>query len=295
MHPIASATTLLLALAPSAPAQDEARLREAFEGKMVLVKIDMPATDDGVDVHPRAKPPIDYSAYARRLKQHGTAIRAGQSIMVTKVKVKDKHIEFQLGGGGYGTFGDETSPDIHTPSAEKSAREKELEKAVKHETDPARRRAMQRELDDLRREREREDARLRAEVAEAEERRRELIRQRALEAGSRFNIRFKERVPADALTPEAVRAALSEYVEFGGSRLAGGNGTCPPAAAPAPGAVRKGLTLAEVEALLGQARETADRQEGKLRVQTRTYAKDQTLVSAEFVEGVLVRFAITSQ
>ena len=47
------------------------------------------------------------SEVAQRLKDNGTALKMGSQVMVTKVLVKrNSHIEFQLGGGGYGTFGD---------------------------------------------------------------------------------------------------------------------------------------------------------------------------------------------
>ncbi len=68
----------------------------------------MPGTEGGVDVYPADSRPLDYPSYADRLKDFGTAIRAGETAMVTKIRVKSKHVEFQLDGGGYGTMGDET-------------------------------------------------------------------------------------------------------------------------------------------------------------------------------------------
>ena len=73
---------------------------------------------------------------------------------------------------------------------------------------------MKEELDDLKAERERENARNRAAVADAQESKKANIRQRRLEGGSRFNIRYREGVPATALTPESVKAALEAYLEF---------------------------------------------------------------------------------
>jgi len=87
-------------------AQDEAHLRRALEGKRVTVKIDMPATQEGVDVFPGSSRPIDFPKLSGRLKKYGVAIKEGESGMVTKVKAKDDLIEIQLGGGGYGTSGD---------------------------------------------------------------------------------------------------------------------------------------------------------------------------------------------
>jgi hypothetical protein len=49
--------------------------------------------------------------------------------MITKIRVKSNHIEFQL-GAGYGTMGDETSSSVYVESAPKSNREKNLESAL---------------------------------------------------------------------------------------------------------------------------------------------------------------------
>ena len=132
---LAPIATLLLGALPLA-AQSEPALREYFEGKTVMVKQAMPGTEEGVDIYPGTDKPLDYPKYATRLKQHGTALRSGQSTIVTKVKVKSKHIEFQLDGGGYGTMGDETSTNISTAATPKTRREKNLEAQVQREVDP---------------------------------------------------------------------------------------------------------------------------------------------------------------
>jgi hypothetical protein len=68
--------------------------------------------------------------------------------------------------------------------------------------------------------RSREDARNRATVAEAEEHKKENIRERRIEGGSRFNMRYRDGVPESALTVESVMQALAEYVDFGESAVA---------------------------------------------------------------------------
>jgi outer membrane protein assembly factor BamE (lipoprotein component of BamABCDE complex) len=90
----------------SVSAQTEQNLKQYFEGKNVSLKIDMPATRDGVNVYPERAQPLNYGEYANRLKQHGTSIRRGEEIMMANIKIKDKQIEFQLGGGGNGTVGE---------------------------------------------------------------------------------------------------------------------------------------------------------------------------------------------
>ena len=95
----------LLLLSPGvAAAQSEAALKNYFEGRSVTLKLAMPGTESGVDIYPADPKPLDYPHYAERLKQNGTAIRSGQQAMVTKIRVKGTHVEFQLDGGGYGTM-----------------------------------------------------------------------------------------------------------------------------------------------------------------------------------------------
>jgi hypothetical protein len=289
---------LLTALTSPLAAQSEAALKEYFEGQTVRSKLALPGTEDGVDVYPGTARPLDYPRYADRLKDHGTAIRPGEPVTVTKIRVKSKHIEFQLGGGGYGTFGDETSSNVSTAAAPKTKREKNLEAEVKRETDPAKKRAMKEELDDLRAERERENARNRSIVAEAEEHRKQNVRQRRLEGGSRFNVRYPAGVPAEALAPEALMTALGQYLDFGQTASAHAPTAIPlQPAAPSPrsGLPRKGMLLQDVDALLGPAAGASERKEGSLRVQTREYASPDGRVTAEFVEGVLIRYRITSE
>jgi hypothetical protein len=294
---------LVLVAAPLR-AQSEAQLRQYFEGKRVTLKIAMPGTEAGVDIYPGTGRPLDYPRYADRLKDHGTAIRSGDDAMITKIRVKSKHIEFQLDGGGYGTMSDETSTSVSVASTPKSKRERNLEAELKREQDPVKRRELQEELDDLQNEREREDARNRAEVADAEEQKKQNVRQRRVEGGSRFNVRYRDLLPETVLTPKGLEAALAEYVTFPSLPVNtfASNERVEPVepedqdASPAPpsGLPRKGMTASEVEALLGQPVQISDRAEGNLRVVTHTYRSDDGQVTAEFVEDVLFRYSVTS-
>lgn len=295
---------VLIACAAPVSAQGEPELRDFFEGKSIRVKMDMPATQQGVDVFPDARRPINFEEYSARVKSTGVAIRSGESVLVTKVRVKEKLIEFQLAGGGFGTFGDDTSTSVYTGSTPKSNREKDLEKLVKSESDTARKRRLQRELDDLRSERAREDTRNQAVAASAAEAKKARIATDRLHSGSRFNIRYQNGVPP-GLGPDGIMRALAEYVEF---PFATDRPQPPPsgrdarAAAPDPrrsmpgtGAIYKGMTIAEVEQALGRPEKTTDRNEGTLKVVTATYSRDDQRITAEFVEGVLIRYSIASK
>jgi hypothetical protein len=282
-------------------AQGEPELKDFFEGKSVRVKMDMPATQEGIDVYPDARRAIDFTQYSARVKSTGVAIRSGDSVLVTRVRVKDKLIEFQLAGGGFGTFGDDTSSSVSLPSVSKSRREKDLEKQVKEESNADRKRRLQRELDDLRQDREREDRQNRASAASASEAKKARIANDRLHSGSRFNIRYQNGVPP-GLGPDGVMRALAEYVEFpfAGDRADAprpfpGSATDRRTDAPTGGPLRKGMTLAEAEQAMGRPEKTSERNEGTLKVMTATYSRDDQRITAEFVEGVLIRYSISSK
>src|SRR5262245_26786019 len=110
-------------------AQTEAALRKYFEGKTVALKIDMPGTSDGVNVP--IDRPFNQREYQDRLSRYGTALHAGDRVPITLIKIKDNNVEFQVAGGGYGTFSDDTSTSANLPDMEKSNREQDLERQVR--------------------------------------------------------------------------------------------------------------------------------------------------------------------
>jgi hypothetical protein len=289
---LVAASAFVASAAPVA-AQDEAALKSYFEGHPVTIRIDMPGTSDGVDVRADAKRALDFDEYRDHLKRYGTAIHAGDSAMVTLVKVKKDLIEFQLDGGGYGTFGDDTSTSVYMPLVEKSEREKELERRIRDESDRDRRRDLQRELDELRERRERENRRIEIEKERAEAQKAALLAERRLHGGSRFNIRYADRVPA-GMRPDDVMAALAEYVDF---RMPSMHPTMLPPAAPtdALAQLRKGMTRADAERLFGDPAQSSERTAGDVTVTTLVFLTPTQRVTADFVEDLLVRYSIESK
>jgi hypothetical protein len=289
----AAVCTVALALAAPVAAQNETALKSYFEGQRVTLRIDMPGTSDGVDVHADASRAVDYQRYRDDLKRYGTAIRAGDSVVVTLVKMKKDLIEFQLGGGGFGTFGDDTSTSSNIPLVERSEREKNLEKRVREEDDRERRRELQRDLDDLRERRERENRRIMAERERVEERKRERIAEERLRGGSRFNLRYQGSVPP-GMRPEELIAALTEYVDF---RLADARADVAPASSASGdiSQLRKGMLRADTERAFGRAVETSQRRDGGIVITTLIFDAGEQRITADFVEDVLVRYTITSK
>ena len=298
-----AALALLACAAVPAFAQTEAVLKSFFEGRRVAVKIDMPGTSDGVDVQGDAREAIEYPKYRDNLKRYGAAIHAGDRATVTLVKVKKDLIEFQLGGGGYGTFGDDTSTSVYMPDAPKTDREKELERLVKNEDDRDRRRRLERELDTLRERRERENRRIAIERERAEDEKKVLLAERRLRGGSRFNLRYDDRVP-EGFRPEDLMAALADYVDFTGlsprptrdddaaPRAMRDELPLPAGDVPLP---RKGMTRAEAERLYGRPSDVSERREGAFPVTSLVFVAGDQRIHAEFVDDVLVRYTITSR
>lgn len=286
----ALAAAVFLALAAPAAAQNEAALRAFFEGKRVALRIDMPGTSDGVDVRPDSGRPIDYQRHGERLKAHGTALREGDSATVTLVKLKDDLLEFQLDGGGFGTFRDDSSTSVSLRDVEKSSREKDLEKRIEEEKDARRRERMEDELDELRSRRERENRRIEAERVRIAEIRKQRIAAERLKGGSRFNLRYSGSVPS-GIRPEEVMAALADYVDFSNSP------SRPEPASPASGDLlpRKGMMRADAERAFGRPVESSEGREGSLTVSRVVFVSGEQRITAEFVEDVLVRYTITSR
>lgn len=294
-----SVPPLVIGAAPGVlQSQNEATLRQTFEGQTVAVKLDMPGTDDGVNVYPKRSTPLEFPKVANALKEYGTAIRSGESQMITKIRVKKNLIEVHLGGGGYGTFSDMAGGPSHISTTEvgKTSRERQLEDALKKEKDKNKRKTLQRELDDLRAERSRENSRAQADAEQANRAADADERQRRAQGGSRFNIRFDEAVPAKYLTPEGVMLALEKYVTFSAVNAAAAPADTAAAEEPLDGvsSLKKGMSLAEVERLLGPAAEATSADVGGLTVLIRTYMTEGQRVRTRFANGVLVEYTVHS-
>jgi len=300
--------TVLAAVAAPANAQSEWELKQAFEGKFVIVKMDMPATHRGVDLYPDRQPSVDFREYSARVREFGVALKPGDRIMITTVRVKKKNIEFQLGGGGYGVFGDDTGY-VYVPEESKSRREKDLEKWIKDERDYERRRRMQRELDELRRDRERENRRARSESRELTAQKESEVASKRLDAGSRFNLWFEEyRLASRVPTPREMRLMLSQFVDFEDGPttrrdIAPGPGARPLPPPPPPprgdlarvSELRRGMSMDEVHDMLGDPTRNKAGKQGELTTVTEWYDDGDRVTEVVYVGNVIVRFSTGSK
>jgi hypothetical protein len=293
-----------------AAAQTEQQLRAAFEGHYIVVRMDMPASQKGVDIYPDREPAVDFSSYSDRIRQFGVALHEGDRVLVTAVRVKKKNIEFQLAGGGYGVFGDD-SGSVYVPTVYKSDREKDLEKRIKDEHDADRRRRLQRELDDLRRDRERENRDRESEKRDLEARKQSEIADKRLGAGSRFNVWFPdERLVAQAPTPRELQRMLGSVMAFDGDDTRRPPAGRPSAAAPAPAPLppppppepagsaadlRRGMSAEEVHDLLGKPTRHKVGKQGELATLNEWYEEGDRVTEVVYVGGVVVRFSTSSK
>ncbi len=200
---------LFLTLLVGAPlyAQSEAHLQQAFVGKTIAPKLDMPGASAGVNIRPEATPPTDAREQARLFTNYEVGAKAGQPIKITRIKAKDDMIEIHLGAGGFSTWGSRPQPVTPTP---KSEREFGLEVAYGAATDAFQKAEIRKEIETLKNQRAIQDQKQR----ERYDRAMEAYRQGQRDSGSRFNLRFKKKLPPDALTPEGFLNYLAPYVDF---------------------------------------------------------------------------------
>jgi hypothetical protein len=290
----------LLAALPAAAEDEkdvrEKALRQFFEGRSVTVFIDMPATSKGVDIRMGEPEPLDPGNHARRLAETGVALREGDKVAITRINLKDDLIEFQLGGGGFNQFWN-GSGTVSPAYVGKTSRERDLEDDVRAEKDPKRRRELQRDLDREREYRRQEEQRNREMADVANEIRRERDRGRALEMGSRFNIRFEKGVPPRAATPDGVMEILSTWVDFAG--FPGGEAYSRPRPRPASAddpppedasGLRAGMSRSEVARLLGPPEREESRTDGDLHKSVAVFHDGGRRMELTFVNGILVQF-----
>jgi hypothetical protein len=311
-------TLFALVVASPAGAQNQASLEKAFEGREVTVLLDMPASHQGVDLYLQREPEMEFGEYARRVKAYGVSLRKEDRVMITTIKVNKKNIEIHLGGGGYGTWGDD-SGYVSPTYVGKSSREQDLEKERKNTTDADRRRRIDRELSYLREEREREE---RANKREAEAltaiKQREIASKR-LDGGSRFNIWYADkRLEKWAPTPEELMLSLAKYLDFGGSNGDGvpgvmrgtegnrlvdshdsGRSTLGPArlrdVESASTSLRRGMSTGEVHDLLGNPTRRRSSKQGDLDAVVETWETTDSVTEVTFVGGVVVKFTSSSK
>src|SRR5271156_3573397 len=237
-----------------------------FSGKQVVIKIDMPGTQKGIDLRYNNSTPMNWKEYSSRLKQFGAAIHKGDVARITTIVVKKDMIEFQLDGGGFGTFGDDTNTTVAAKVIPKSDYEKSLEQQIANTDDPDKKRQLQRDLDRERARRDRENAINQRAAQVASQIKAQQVADKRLTGGSRFNLRWSKSIPENELSSDAIMNLLADYVDFSGLQAGGAapaaapTGGIAPASQPGPSQspsaspteqLQRGMSLNDVANLLG--------------------------------------------
>jgi hypothetical protein len=286
----------------------QAALQNYFVGRQVTLQMDMPGTQQGVDLRMDRDDPMDWKQYSSRLKQFGPAIRSGDRSTVTTLVVKKNLIEFQLDGGGFGTFWDDSSTTVMPYHVDKSNYEKQLERDIRDTSDPQRRRDLQRELDRVRTRREREQRYDDRAAQVASQLKAQQVADNRIRGGSRFNLRWAGSIPQDQLTPDAVMKLLEGYVDFGNVQAekpilqATAQNATPGAVADIrAGAapitqIKRGMAIGEVSGLMGLGRQLSQStSEEGLKTQIFEYLPNDYRVEVTYVDGIVVRYSIESR
>jgi len=218
---------------------------------------------------------------------------------VTGVVVKDDRIEFQLDGGGFGTFLDDSSTTVAPKTIDKSDYEKQLERDIANTTDDDQRRRLLRDLDRERSRRERQEADNRAAAQIASQIKAQKVADDRLRGGSRFNLRWSGSIPPDQKNPDAVKKLLADYVVFDGPQQAGPppapQNTAGDAAVPATAQLKRGMKMEEVTNLFGPGKQLSESvSTDGLKTQAFQYVTGDRRVDVTYVEGLVVRYSISS-
>lgn len=262
-----------------------------------MVKLDMPGTQRGVDLKFSDSSPMNWKVYSSRIKANGVAIHKGDVARITNFVVKKDMIELQLDGGGFGTFGDDSSTTVSPRIDGKSDYERDLERQLDHTNDPEQRRRIQRDLDRARSSRENRNAANAGEAQIASQIKAQQVAEKRLHGGSRFNLRWQGTIPSDLRNPEAVMALMTDYLGFEGP------GQAQPSVQPetqAPGApvpsLRRGMTVDEVANLLGQGKLLSESVSADgLKTQIYEYSGSGMTTQVTCVEGVVIKYSMTSK
>ena len=80
------------------------QLESFLLNKKLTAKVTFPASASGIDLNLHGE--WDHKSASRSIKNSGVGIDVNEAATVTEVKIKEKHIEIQLNGGGFGTTWD---------------------------------------------------------------------------------------------------------------------------------------------------------------------------------------------
>jgi hypothetical protein len=212
---ISAALIALTTMCAAAQDDGEKRIRQALEGRQVLLKMDMPAIDSGIAMtFDDTKITYDESNHNKLCKEYGVAVKKGSKARITGVRLSSKGIEIDLDGGG--------SPGrdwmagglrlIEPAPLAKSDREVDLERQLERETNMSTLALLRNDLDFERNARIGQDERNREAFARVSRYRSDYLRDNRKNWGSKLLIVIRSRKETTSMRD--LTASLAKYVEF---------------------------------------------------------------------------------
>ncbi len=277
-----------------AESQSESFLKEKYEGERVEVLIEMPASSEGIDIYADHSRKMDFEDYSSRIKKYGIGLYPGDVIMITKIKKKAKHIEFQLAGGGFGTWGDDGS-NVSADYIPKTSRQEELEKILNEDKDKklTDRKKLEKELKDLERDRSLRQQESKRQAALESEMKKSRIQEQRRQGGSRFNIRYDYKIGNSELTSASIEQALRDYVNFTPG-INSSNVNSASSTDDNNGTMVKGMTMEEVMSIMGIPKSLTTSVSCELEKTVCSFEDKRQKVEAIFVEKILVKYTVSS-
>ncbi len=196
-------------------ATPEDRIKRSLEGRQMLIKMDMPAADVGLDIFvDNTAVSVDQEKYKRLIRENGVALKEGSRPRITAVRFAGGGIELDLDGGG--------SPSrdwvvgrvaLNAPApVAKSDREIELERRLQDERNNSVIAFLRTELDAERTRRVEQDERNLSAFSRAVRLRTEYIDENRKNWGSKLRIIIRSR--NESVPLRDVVKALGKYAEL---------------------------------------------------------------------------------
>jgi hypothetical protein len=193
----------------------EQRFKKALEGRHVLIKMDLPAIDTGVELFiDNTDVSFNATTYNSLLKEYGVAVKKGGRSRITDVRISGKGIEIDLDGGGL------PGPDwivgelrlVEPAPLNKSDREVELERQIQTESNMGTASFLRSEIEYERQRRITQDERNRQAFERVARLRSQYIEENRKNWGSKLIIVVRSRKVS--VTMRDMVRSLAKYVEL---------------------------------------------------------------------------------
>lgn len=190
-------------------------IKKALLGRLVLVKMDLPAINSGIDfVMDNTDVSYNTAKCNSLVKEYGVAVKNGTRARITDVRISNRGIELDLDGGGLpGRDWVVGSLKLVEPEPlARSNREAELERQVLSDTNSSQAAHLRGELDYERQRRLAQDERNREAFRRADSLRRQYIDENRTKWGSKIVVVVRAR--KESVKMRDMVKALAKYVEL---------------------------------------------------------------------------------